>query len=145
MLETVRRRQRLLPIDTAGRVLELMLMLDQEWREKQLGQYKLVLLHHMAHNVCDCARRAHALPSGGRARAFERTVRMRARARATMWGAPRCGAVHSMVEWMSQERQKAFDVKRQHQWHPCVYSLLAFCAQTRCHAERLFQVRSTPR
>ncbi len=57
---------------------------------------------------------------------------MRARARATMWGAPQVWEfVHSMVEWMSQARQKAFDVKRQHQWHPCVHSLLAFCAQTR--------------
>ena len=63
MLETVRAGGNvLLPIDTAGRVLELMLMLDQEWRDKQLGQYKLVLLHHMAHNVCDCAPPTHALP-----------------------------------------------------------------------------------
>ena len=44
-----------------------------------------------------------------------------------------------MVEWMSQERQKAFDVKRQHQWHPCVTSLLRFRAQTRNHAERIFR------
>ena len=53
VLETVRAGGNvLMPIDTAGRVLELMLMLDQQWGAMQLGQYKLVLLHHMAHNVC---------------------------------------------------------------------------------------------
>ena len=82
ILETVRAGGNvLLPVDTAGRVLELMLMLDQQWEtmKGRLGQYKLVLLHHMAHNVVEFVR--------------------------------------SMVEWMSHERQNAFDARRQ---HPCV-------------------------
>ena len=79
-----------------------MLMLDQQWGAMQLGQYKLVLLHHMAHNV----RVDHARQRTERfafRRSFPRTQVIE--------------FVRSMVEWMSQERQKAFDARRH---HPCV-------------------------
>ncbi|CAM9432532.1 unnamed protein product [Chrysoparadoxa australica] len=46
----------LLPCDTAGRVLELMLILNAHWRRNHLGSYKLVLLHSMAFNTCEFAK-----------------------------------------------------------------------------------------
>ena len=98
MLETVRAGGNvLLPIDTAGRVLELMLMLDQEWRDKQLGQYKLVLLHHMAHNVRLRAPAARA--SGVAPRAAYGLARVSTQAGAAMWGFHRCGSL--CTRWSS--------------------------------------------
>lgn len=46
----------LLPCDTAGRVLEMMLLLDGQWRIKKLGGYRIVLLHSMAFNVGEFAK-----------------------------------------------------------------------------------------
>jgi cleavage and polyadenylation specificity factor subunit 2 len=46
----------LVPIDPAGRVLELMLMLEDKWTQKQLGAYQLVLLTTVAYNTLEFAR-----------------------------------------------------------------------------------------
>jgi cleavage and polyadenylation specificity factor subunit 2 len=35
----------LLPCDTAGRTLELLLLLNMHWTQHRLGSYPLVLLH----------------------------------------------------------------------------------------------------
>jgi cleavage and polyadenylation specificity factor subunit 2 len=44
----------LMPTDTAGRVFELMMVLEAQWkRDKLRDQYPLVLLHHQAKNVVD--------------------------------------------------------------------------------------------
>jgi Cft2 family RNA processing exonuclease len=42
----------LLPCDTAGRVLELLLLLDHHWTRNRLGTYPLVLLHRSVSSVC---------------------------------------------------------------------------------------------
>eukprot|EP00611_Tribonema_gayanum_P021551 TRINITY_DN416_c0_g1_i1.p1 TRINITY_DN416_c0_g1~~TRINITY_DN416_c0_g1_i1.p1 ORF type:complete len:651 (+),score=190.70 TRINITY_DN416_c0_g1_i1:1279-3231(+) len=46
----------LLPCDTAGRVLELLLLLDHHWTRNKLGSYPLVLLHSMAFNTGEFAK-----------------------------------------------------------------------------------------
>lgn len=45
-------------IDTAGRVLELMHMLDQLWRNKEsgLGVYSLVFLTNVSYNTVEFAK-----------------------------------------------------------------------------------------
>lgn len=48
----------LIAIDTAGRVLELMHMLDQLWRNKEsgLGMYSLVFLTNVSYNTVEFAK-----------------------------------------------------------------------------------------
>ena len=46
----------LIPIDPAGRVLELLLQLEEKWVQKQLGAYQLVLLTTVAYNTLEFAR-----------------------------------------------------------------------------------------
>ena len=46
----------LIPIDPAGRVLELLLLLEENWSQKQLGAYQLVLLSTVAYNTLEFAR-----------------------------------------------------------------------------------------
>lgn len=48
----------LIAIDTAGRVLELMHMLDQLWRNKEsgLGTYSLVFLTNVSYNTVEFAK-----------------------------------------------------------------------------------------
>ena len=46
----------LIPIDSAGRVLELLLFLEEKWSQKQLGAYQLVLLTCVASNTLEFAR-----------------------------------------------------------------------------------------
>ena len=46
----------LVPIDPAGRVLELLLILEEKWAQMQLGAYQLVLLTTVAYNTLDFAR-----------------------------------------------------------------------------------------
>lgn len=46
----------LIPIDPAGRVLELLLVLEEKWSQKQLGAYQLVLLTTVAYNTLEFAR-----------------------------------------------------------------------------------------
>jgi cleavage and polyadenylation specificity factor subunit 2 len=46
----------LMPTDTAGRTLELLLILNNHWIKNRLGSYKLVLLHSMAFNVVEFAK-----------------------------------------------------------------------------------------
>ena len=46
----------LIPIDPAGRVLELLLILEEKWAQMQLGAYQLVLLTTVAYNTLDFAR-----------------------------------------------------------------------------------------
>eukprot|EP00124_Ichthyophonus_hoferi_P005717 Ihof_evm1s914 gene=Ihof_evmTU1s914 len=46
----------LIPVDTAGRVLELLLLLDEAWNQRNLGVYPLHWLSHMGFNVLDFAR-----------------------------------------------------------------------------------------
>jgi len=46
----------LIPVDPAGRVLELMLMLEERWAKQQLGAYQLVLLTTVAYNTLEFAR-----------------------------------------------------------------------------------------
>lgn len=45
----------LIPVDSAGRVLELCLFLDQYWQSQRLVQYSLVLLSTQAYNVTAAA------------------------------------------------------------------------------------------
>ena len=53
ILRCVRRRDVLVPIDPAGRALELMLLLEERWAKQQLGAYQLVLLTTVAYNTMD--------------------------------------------------------------------------------------------
>lgn len=48
----------LIASDTAGRVLELMHMLDQLWRNKEsgLGVYSLVFLTNVSYNIVEFAK-----------------------------------------------------------------------------------------
>ncbi len=46
----------LMPTDTAGRTLELLLLLENHWSKSRLGSYKLVLLNNMAFNTVEFAR-----------------------------------------------------------------------------------------
>ncbi|CAM9796263.1 unnamed protein product, partial [Ectocarpus fasciculatus] len=46
----------LLPTDTAGRVLELLVLLNDHWQKHRLGSYKLVLLHNTAFNTNEFAK-----------------------------------------------------------------------------------------
>ncbi|CAN0273767.1 unnamed protein product, partial [Discosporangium mesarthrocarpum] len=46
----------LLPTDTAGRVLELLVLLDGHWKKNKLGSYRLVLLHNTAFNTAEYAK-----------------------------------------------------------------------------------------
>ena len=46
----------LIPIDPAGRVLELILMLEEKWAQRQLGSYQIVLLTNVAYNTIDFAK-----------------------------------------------------------------------------------------
>lgn len=39
-----------------GRVLELLVLLDEHWRKHRLGSYKLVLLHNTAFNTAEFAK-----------------------------------------------------------------------------------------
>ncbi|CAN0403454.1 unnamed protein product, partial [Laminaria digitata] len=39
-----------------GRVLELLVLLDEQWRKHRLGSYKLVLLHNTAFNTGEFAK-----------------------------------------------------------------------------------------
>lgn len=40
----------------AGRVLELLVLLDEYWHKHRLGSYKLVLLHNTAFNTAEFAK-----------------------------------------------------------------------------------------
>ena len=46
----------LLPVDTAGRVLELICLLENHWQKNQLGNYQLVLLTSVAYNTMEFAK-----------------------------------------------------------------------------------------
>ena len=46
----------LIPVDPAGRVLELLLLLEERWAKQQLGAYQLVLLTTVAYNTMEFAR-----------------------------------------------------------------------------------------
>jgi cleavage and polyadenylation specificity factor subunit 2 len=46
----------LIPIDPAGRVLELILMLEEKWAQRSLGSYQIVLLTNVAYNTLDFAK-----------------------------------------------------------------------------------------
>lgn len=46
----------LIPIDPAGRVLELILLLEEKWQQRQLGSYQIVLLTNVAYNTIDFAK-----------------------------------------------------------------------------------------
>jgi cleavage and polyadenylation specificity factor subunit 2 len=46
----------LVPVDPAGRVLELLLLLEERWAKQQLGAYQLVLLTTVAYNTMEFAR-----------------------------------------------------------------------------------------
>lgn len=39
-----------------GRVLELLVLLDEHWQKHRLGSYKLVLLHNTAYNTAEFAK-----------------------------------------------------------------------------------------
>ena len=59
ILETVRQDGNvIIVVDTAGRVLELMQLLEQLWRnaESGLSAYSLALLNHVGYNVVDFAK-----------------------------------------------------------------------------------------
>jgi cleavage and polyadenylation specificity factor subunit 2 len=60
----------LLPVETAGRVLELMQILGKYWFEQKLGLYHLVFLSHMAENVTEFARMQLEWMSATLSRAF---------------------------------------------------------------------------
>ncbi|CAM9926932.1 unnamed protein product, partial [Sphacelaria rigidula] len=62
----------LLPTDTAaGRVLELLVLLDEHWRKHRLGSYKLVLLHNTAFNTAEFAKSQLEWMSNDIGRAFD--------------------------------------------------------------------------
>eukprot|EP01104_Vermistella_antarctica_P017312 TRINITY_DN6110_c0_g1_i2.p1 TRINITY_DN6110_c0_g1~~TRINITY_DN6110_c0_g1_i2.p1 ORF type:complete len:859 (-),score=215.94 TRINITY_DN6110_c0_g1_i2:92-2518(-) len=46
----------LLPCDAAGRALELLLLLDGQWKKRKLGAYGLVLLHNTSGHTVDFAK-----------------------------------------------------------------------------------------
>ncbi len=46
----------LIPVDTTGRVLELILLLDDFWDRNQLNSYKLVLFTSQAFNTLEYAK-----------------------------------------------------------------------------------------
>lgn len=43
-------------LSSAGRVLELLVLLDEHWQKHRLGSYKLVLLHNTAFNTAEFAK-----------------------------------------------------------------------------------------
>lgn len=45
-----------MPIDTAGRVLELVLHLEQYWTTQKMSSYQLVLLTNVAYNTMEFAK-----------------------------------------------------------------------------------------
>ena len=46
-----------MPVDTAGRALELLLVLEAHWRQnRRLARFPIVLLHHMAFTTLEFAR-----------------------------------------------------------------------------------------
>eukprot|EP00903_Cladosiphon_okamuranus_P008763 g8395.t1 len=61
----------LLPTDTAGRVLELLVLLDEHWQKHRLGSYKLVLLHNTAFNTAEFAKSQLEWMSEDIGRAFD--------------------------------------------------------------------------
>ena len=61
----------LMPVDTAGRVLELLLVLDQHWTQSRLGAYPIVLLTNVAYNTLEFARSQLEWMSDAVTRAFE--------------------------------------------------------------------------
>eukprot|EP01132_Coremiostelium_polycephalum_P009164 gene9164-11231_t len=46
----------LLPVDTAGRVLELLLGIEAYWTQYRLGIYNVVFLNHFTYNICEFAK-----------------------------------------------------------------------------------------
>lgn len=46
-----------------GRVLELLLLLNDHWQKHRLGSYKLVLLHNTAFNTCEFAKSQASKPA----------------------------------------------------------------------------------
>ncbi|CAN0048792.1 unnamed protein product, partial [Ectocarpus sp. 8 AP-2014] len=75
----------LLPTDTAGRVLELLVLLNDHWQKHRLGSYKLVLLHNTAFNTCEFAKSQASKPAYKEA---------------------------TGLEWMSEDIGRAFDLQR---------------------------------
>ena len=61
----------LLPVDTAGRVLEILLVLDQHWTQNRLGAYPIVLVTNVAHNTLEFARSQLEWMSDSVSKAFE--------------------------------------------------------------------------
>eukprot|EP00949_MAST-11_sp_MAST-11-sp1_P001800 g1800.t1 len=45
----------LLPCDSGGRVLEMLLLFDQEWGKRRRGAYRLALVHHSGESMVDFA------------------------------------------------------------------------------------------
>ena len=62
----------LIPIDPAGRVLELILLLEEKWAQRQLGSYQIVLLTNVAYNTIDFAKSHLEWMGEGVTNAFER-------------------------------------------------------------------------
>ncbi|KAF2069615.1 hypothetical protein CYY_009063 [Polysphondylium violaceum] len=61
LLDTMRQTLRsngnvLLPVDTAGRVLELLLCIESYWSQNRLGLYDVVFLNHETSNICEFAK-----------------------------------------------------------------------------------------
>ncbi|CAN0573704.1 unnamed protein product [Ectocarpus sp. 12 AP-2014] len=46
-----------------GRVLELLVLLNDHWQKHRLGSYKLVLLHNTAFNTCEFAKSQASKPA----------------------------------------------------------------------------------
>jgi len=62
----------LIPIDPAGRVLELILLLEEKWAQRQLGSYQIILLTNVAYNTIDFAKSHLEWMGEGVTNAFER-------------------------------------------------------------------------
>ena len=71
VMETVRNGGNcLLPTETGGRLLELMQLLGKHWLDNKLGNYHLIVLSHMAHNIPEFGRMQLEWMSDGLSRGF---------------------------------------------------------------------------
>eukprot|EP00899_Mesostigma_viride_P011881 jgi/Mesvir1/20694/Mv14896-RA.1 len=63
----------LLPIDATGRVLELILILEQHWASNQMSRYPLMVLSSVAYNAVEFAKSSLEWMSAAATKAFEQT------------------------------------------------------------------------
>ena len=63
----------LIPVDTATRVLELLLVLDSHWEHQKIGLYSLVLLNNVAYNVVEFAKSMLEFMNSDISKSFEHT------------------------------------------------------------------------